>query len=147
MIFIEWDEYLKDVKSLCDKIREEYDLSKCIAVQGVPRGGLVPAVIISHELGIPFDSHRYIPQTSPDEWVLVIDDIYDLGNTYMDYKLNDHSIVFACVYRKSNLVDKTPDLYYKDLDPTKWIVFPYENTEKAKIDCKEYYSKREKNER
>ena len=44
------------------------------SVMGLPRGGLIPAVMISHELGIPL-------VINPTKNTLVVDDINDTGHT------------------------------------------------------------------
>ena len=48
-IYISWDEFHRDVRALCNKIREDGRYDKIIAIS---RGGMLPAGIIAYELNI-----------------------------------------------------------------------------------------------
>ena len=50
-VYLEWSEIHELVNILCKKIITEYP--NIDSVMGLPRGGLIPAVMISHELGLP----------------------------------------------------------------------------------------------
>ena len=65
-IFLSWDDVNILVDNICDKIR--HDQPNIDSVHGIPRGGLIPAVLISHKLGLP-----YVNVISPN--TLVVDDI------------------------------------------------------------------------
>ena len=75
--FLSWDDVEVLVKKLCDKIL----ISKLEIkdIWGLPRGGLIPAVMISHKLGIPMTKGTITPDT------LIIDDICDSGVTFANY--------------------------------------------------------------
>ena len=49
------------------------------AVGGLPRGGLIAAVMLSHRLSIPFVAQANIASVAGD--ILVVDDICDTGGT------------------------------------------------------------------
>ena len=51
-LFLSWDDINTTVKVLCEKIITEYP--NIDSVMGLPRGGLIPAVLISHQLDLPF---------------------------------------------------------------------------------------------
>ena len=143
MIHIGWNEYVNDVDTLCELL-EEIDLTNCVGIHGVPRGGLIPAVIISHKLGLPLD-HREVPEVdeSKNEWVLIVDDLFDSGETYTQYKkMNPEGMLFVTVYRKDHSnQDNRPDTYVRNIETDKWIIFPYEDSEKAGEDMEEYYER------
>ena len=48
-IFYNWEDIEGRVSDLCQKLKHE----SFEAVYGVPRGGLIVAVLVSHKLGIP----------------------------------------------------------------------------------------------
>ena len=48
------------------------------SIYGIPRGGLIPAVLLSHKLGLPLVQ-------KPKSNSLVVDDISDSGNTFIDF--------------------------------------------------------------
>ncbi len=90
------NEFSDTLNELYDQLQEfQYDL-----VIGLSRGGLVPAVFISHKLGVPMvvaditheqsrgdniDSHsNIIPDIDTNvKSILVVDDIVDSGNTIL----------------------------------------------------------------
>ncbi len=71
-IYLSWDDVNNLVDILCEKIITEKP--NIDSVFGLKRGGLIPAVMVSHKLGLPW-SDVMLPNT------LVIDDICDTGET------------------------------------------------------------------
>jgi xanthine phosphoribosyltransferase len=106
---------------------------------GIERGGLIPAVMLSHRLGIrQVDSIRATSYT-PDglrkelilrgvepKWndagVLVVDDIIDTGATYHEITKRLPKITFCA------LVTKTahPAITMTTVSSKVWVVFPWE---------------------
>ena len=82
----------KDVNTIISNIKKKYDY-----VVGIKRGGLIPAVCISHALHIPMYSldwsNRDYPANNdnarviqPNSKILLVDDICDTGETIMQIK-------------------------------------------------------------
>ena len=71
--YIDWGEIDSLIFRLMYQIKESG--LKFKNIYGVPRGGLIPAVILSHKLNIPLVKGDIGPDT------LVIDDICDSGET------------------------------------------------------------------
>jgi len=99
--------------------KEDFDF-----LYGIPRGGLVPAVYLSHALDIPLWTgfEKQYPKR-----LLVVDDIADTGKTLLDMRLNtpsDMLVRMATVFYKRRSVVE-PDFYEEVTD--KWIVFPWED--------------------
>jgi adenine/guanine phosphoribosyltransferase-like PRPP-binding protein len=67
-IYLSWDDVSDLVDILCEKIITEQP--QIDSVFGIARGGMIPAVMISHRLGLTW-SNVMLPNT------LVIDDICD----------------------------------------------------------------------
>lgn len=91
-------------------------------VYGLPRGGLVFAVMLSHRLSIPLLS-------APTDGCLIVDDICDSGESLIHYVKNSSGndtknyYISTMYYKQGAIV--TPNFYYKEKDD-KWIVFPWE---------------------
>ena len=71
-LLLSWRDLDDLIEILCKKITEE--LPNIDSVHGIARGGLIPAVLISHQLGLKYTDLIY-PNT------LVVDDICDSGET------------------------------------------------------------------
>lgn len=118
-------------------------------ILGLSRGGLIPGVIISHKLNIPFvpvvfktsesmgdnvndEYNEYLP-TIKESCLLIVDDIADSGHTLLDisdyYRSKQHIVYTAAMYFKESSV-YVPD-YHKFQIPSDapWVKFPWENDE------------------
>ena len=142
---ITWEEYRTAVEKLCKKIVSSK--TKFSVIVGLTRGGLIPAVILSHSSGIQmfaFDPHwlhsdgtaRQQVQLPIDPAVtrsiLVIDDISDSGKTLDKvskfFTARGFNVETAAVFINSKTTCHTPN--YSVMDSKKqWIVFPYEKSE------------------
>ena len=110
-VFVYWDDISILVDELCSTIISSGVQIKSIT--GIERGGLIPAVMISHKLNIP-----YVNKINKD--TLVVDDICVSGetlkNTIAGYTATLH-------YKKT--ASFTPDFYSKEVGD-EWIVYPWE---------------------
>lgn len=139
-----------DIDRGCSNIVQQVLNSQSLpsVVVGLTRGGLIPAVIISHMLGQIASVHMvpvsYSAKTGKGEFkgyantlmplpavnVLIVDDICDSGHTMKEV---------ASFYTNSGYVVRTASLYYKESSlyqptyfwrqiPTDscWIQFPWE---------------------
>jgi len=92
-------------------------------IHGIKRGGLIPAVMLSHILNTPIsdviDSHT-----------LVIDDICDTGETLKFYAEQKCPTV-TLHYKRSAIIEPT---FWRELvDDETWIVYPWERTDSNTI--------------
>ena len=113
-IYISWDDVKRDVETLCTKIFMDYP--NIDSVMGLPRGGLIPAVLVSHELGLPWTMQ-------PGRNTLVIDDINDTGHT-----LNDAPGVYHAVLHHKPTSKFKPNLYAREVGE-EWLVYPWERSD------------------
>lgn len=109
--FVTWQEVEKFVKELKDNFKE----TKFTGVYGIPRGGCVLAVLISHYLDIPF-------LAAPFEGCLVVDDISDSGITLQHYQECGYKIATMFYHKDTRVV---PDFCVAEKSDS-WIVFPWE---------------------
>lgn len=117
-MFISWDDINILVEDLCHTIASSGAQIKSIT--GIERGGLIPAVMISHKLSIPY-------VTKINKHTLVIDDICDTGETLKSIV----SGYTATLHYKPTAIF-TPDFYSKEVG-TEWIVYPWERGDSETI--------------
>lgn len=139
-----WNQIEKGTAFLAIKVSQDITF-KPNAIIGLARGGLMPAVILSHLLEVKMFPVSYSSKMGqgeykgyentlpsfPSEWnILIVDDICDSGYTMRE--VNNH-------YRECGHVVRTATLYYKDGSVIKpdylwqsipkdasWIEFPWE---------------------
>ena len=96
---------------------------KINAVGGLPRGGLIPAVILSHRLGIPFVSQAQIQTTIGN--ILIVDDICDSGKTLKRFKFEENIYTATLHWKQSS--EYQPNYFWEIAYENEWIVYPWEN--------------------
>ena len=109
--FYRWQEFTSDIKKIARRVKKTG--KKFDGVWGPPRGGLVPAVAISHALDLPI-------LLWPTANTLVVDDIADTGATLNSFRRNFIATIFY--HRQSSVV---PNIWIKE-KTTAWVVFPWE---------------------
>ena len=117
-VFLSWDDINILVEDLCHTIASSGVQVKSIA--GIKRGGLIPAVMISHKLNIP-----YVDRINKD--TLVVDDICDTGET-----LKKSIAMYTATLHYKPTAGFTPDFYSKEVG-TEWIVYPWERNDSETI--------------
>jgi hypoxanthine phosphoribosyltransferase len=131
--FCSWQEIehlVKEVALQAGKSGAKYD-----GILGIANGGIIPAKLLSRELGldviqlVPVRNKTVIKSEMPvlnaGKKYLVVDDIYDTGDTYRKVALAlagfDCDFAFCMSRYKSHRM-----ITAKILDHKKWIVFPWE---------------------
>ena len=133
-----YNEYKKDLNTLVKQIQRKkvkYDF-----VLGVERGGLIPAVHLSHRLGIPLKTLSWSSQLKDGSmltWfilrnkkILLVDDIVDSGKTFLEifgkYWDMDTAVL---IYNNINESKIKPDYYGRminRIDTPEWFDFWWE---------------------
>ena len=105
-------------------------------ILGITNGGIIPARLMARELDInriqfiPIRNKKLqkddMPKLNKDKKYLIVDDIYDTGNTFhkvYDFikEFNCDFAFLMCRYQQNNSI-----LVGKILNHEKWIVFPWE---------------------
>ena len=137
-VYMTWS----DVEQACDQIavkfREKVDL-----IVGITRGGLTPAVMLSHRMQLPMmtcnittrdgndvDIDQYIIELSQtSNRILVVDDINDSGLTIEIVKSHLLNCSIATLTHKPNtsVYPDQKDVYSVFESPqSSWVVFPWE---------------------
>ena len=133
--YCNWEEIELLTKIVTDKIRrsnKEYD-----AILGITNGGIIPARLMARELNndyiqlIPVRHKKLYKEEMPlllkDKKYLVIDEIYDTGDTF--FKVYDAVKIFDCdfAFLMSRYKHNSRGIYIgKVLNHNNWIVFPWE---------------------
>jgi uncharacterized protein len=117
-VFVYWDDISVLVDELCNTITSSGVQIKSIT--GIERGGLIPAVMISHKLNIP-----YVNKINKD--TLVVDDICDSGET-----LKNMVAGYTATLHYKKTASFTPDFYSKEVGE-EWIVYPWERNDSDTI--------------
>jgi hypoxanthine phosphoribosyltransferase len=119
-----WEEFEHD----CVKIAAWAKTKHVKNVYGIPRGGLVIAVKLSHLLDLPVVLNR--DDISPD--TLIVDDIVDGGGTIerLLALTGRHSHIASIFYNKS--ATHAPHFFVRE--KSGWVVFPWETERSSKYD-------------
>ena len=121
-IYVSWE----DISRYVAEVKDRYSEENLTGVYGIPRGGAVLAVMVSHALNIP-------TLAAPCKGCLVVDDICDTGESLLHFMKNtsgeeSNGYHIATVYYKENALGIKPE-YYSHLKGNDWIVFPWEMEE------------------
>jgi hypoxanthine phosphoribosyltransferase len=141
-LFYSWQEYDKDILLLNSRIHVSSWFPDYIV--GIKRGGLIPAVSLSHLFKIPMNIINFqlrdgdgcelsdLLELPKDSRILLVDDICDTGETFRaikeEIKQNYLNIKFCSLFYniRQNI---TVDYFARRIDrekDTSWIVFPWE---------------------
>ena len=135
--YCSWQEVESLTRVLAHKIiscRKEYD-----SLLSVTNGGIIPSRLIARELDINYIQFIQIrnkklfkeemPLLNEEKRYLVIDEIYDTGNTFS--QVYDAVKTFNCdfaflISRYKEIISDRTIYVGKILNHNKWIVFPWE---------------------
>jgi hypoxanthine phosphoribosyltransferase len=123
--YVTWNETEELVELLCLQIAKSgYQITD---IYGLQRGGLIPAVMLSHKLGIPMTINSISKTT------LIVDDICDSGETFKElFKIHPKS-KFACLHFKPHTSHFNPDFLANKFFSDAWIVYPWEREDSKTI--------------
>ena len=117
-VYLSWDDINILVEDLCNTITSSG--AHITSVAGIPRGGLIPAIMISHKLNIP-----YVDRINKD--TLVVDDICDTGET-----LKKSIALYTATLHYKPTAGFTPNFYAKEVG-SEWIIYPWERKDSQQI--------------
>lgn len=127
--FYDW----KWVDKQIDKIAQNLERTQLPQlITGIPRGGLIPAVLMSHRYNIPFvdlQAAIKLPEHTRKK-VLVVDDIADSGVTLE--KIEKYNFMTATLARRYSCTFN-PLYVGEDIKNDDWLVFPWESKEAKTI--------------
>jgi len=116
-LFTSWSDIDELIDILAEKVATE--LPHIENIHGIARGGLVPAVMLSHKLDLPYTE---IISTN----TLVVDDICDSGETL----INGLGVYTATLFYKPHTSKRyTPRVFAKVHNGNEWVKFPWEKSQ------------------
>ena len=123
-IYLTW----KDVEDAIESIAYRIKTSsiEINSISGLPRGGLIPAVMLSHKLNIPLYSLGTVVGN-----ILVVDDICDSGETL--HKFKHESNVYTATIHHKQTASVEPTFWYSLVRGDAWIVYPWEQNDSETI--------------
>jgi hypoxanthine phosphoribosyltransferase len=130
-----WAEVDQSVRSFVSLYREAPLTMRAEGVYGEARGGLIPAVMLSHYLQIPLLKER--PSSGVYLWV---DDIVDSGETVEIAIATEKAIAlrWALCLKARSRVAVNYGIFVND---DRWVIFPWEDPEQANQDFLNYHAK------
>ena len=126
-VFMSW----KWVDDQIDELAKRLKDKKLRYISGIPRGGLIPAIMLSHKLGvtyIPFDEAKKFGRHDlriKNEDILLVDDICDSGVTMKDYAPRFITATLCLRYVSETI----PEYYGEKIEDDRWLVFPWERND------------------
>jgi uncharacterized protein len=129
-IFYSWEWLDKTVMELGEQILSSNQEIKYVT--GVPRGGLIPSVMLSHYMNKQYKSYSDAMElTTPErQKVLVIDDISDTGETLLTAEKFGF-VTATLTVRHSTIF--FPDYHIHNIEDERWLVFPWEREDSKAI--------------
>ena len=127
-LYLSWKWVDDQINKIGDKL-EGIDLE---FVSGIPRGGLIPAVMMSHAYGIKYISYssaKMLPLELRNK-TIVIDDISDTGLTMAEAD----KLGFITSSLSTRIGTKTlPRLTGEIIRDDRWLVFPWETLDSIPV--------------
>lgn len=149
-IQVSWEAYITDIWMLANAIRRHQFI--CTAsmqlthIVGIPRGGLIPAVVLCEELQLRWTDEAELKLKAKEPMrchVLLVDDIVDSGHTMLQVLTRialsgfratwSKSITTAAVYTKGEK-GRSVNFSARAFALDEWVVFPYEKDRREKRD-------------
>ena len=147
--YYSWEDLKIDALSIISQVYKTNWMPQYIL--GIKRGGLVPAVVLSHNMNAPMyvmncqlrdgdsgvyiSEPRYLPMTENlDSKILLVDDICDSGETFersIKHLIGVYGFknIKTCCLIYNTSQKFIPDFYARKIDRKKdknWISFPWE---------------------
>ena len=126
-IFLSWKWVDEQLNAIGEQIDTFHNLGHEVKfVAGIPRGGLIPAIMISHRYGLKFLDYTYacnLPQKTKEQ-ILVVDDISDSGETLKEAVTLGFKTATLAVRKGTETFPTFSGSY---ITSDEWLVFPWES--------------------
>ena len=122
-VFLSWKWVDEQLNVIGDRLDNEDEIE---FVTGIPRGGLIPAVMMSHAFNfkyISYSSAKLLPKEIREK-TICIDDISDTGHALIEAKELDFIVCSLAMRSGSKTL---PRFYGEFITDDRWLVFPWES--------------------
>jgi hypoxanthine phosphoribosyltransferase len=147
-ISLGWGDIDEMIESICIKIKAKLgNVLEGYEIIAIAKGGIIPATIISYSLGIKNINlfpivdkkiiHDKIPRFDTAKKYLLIDEIYDTGETFSKTAaclehINHLNVFLIQRYSAAN-PNAADHIVGKTLEDSRWVVFPWEIKPKCMV--------------
>ena len=123
MRHLSWQDFDRAVERIAQRTGER----RFSGIHGIPRGGLVLAVALSHRLALPL-------LLKPQPGCLVVDDVFETGRSLAPYRKLAGAELLVWISKAEPLWWQAVEV----TDSAEWIVFPWEQAARAADDEQGY---------
>lgn len=145
-LVLTWPNFEQWIETLCPLLCSRHP--NLTAVYGPPRGGLVPAVTLSHRLGLRHletvgQLEMQLASGGSPGQILWVDEIVDSGVTLETWRRAFPGTVQAAWCVRAKQMSRFPDLIAHMVpDDADWLVFPWEDRRNWEREQQDYQSRR-----
>ena len=131
-LYVTWDQVEQDIDKIVKDLLKHTEIDYVV---GIPRGGLIVAVMISHRLGVKHMTIDHLEKLEEFDLdidkkkILIVDDISDSGQTLKRFR-KDYTTATLDV---RNTTIAIPQFYANWLDNADWVVYPWERKDSKTI--------------
>jgi len=119
-VYVTWEEFDSSVKLLAERIKQSKVNVRNIC--GIPRGGSIVEICLSHLLSLP------VTEFLDRENTLIVDDVIDTGRT-LENDYHDGYVIASLYWCKESSFK--PYIYVNQKLKNQWIVLPWEYKDKV----------------
>ena len=112
-VYLSWDDIDQLTSIIALQVLVEFP--NIDSIYGIARGGLIPATMLSHKLGIPYSSELTLTS-------LIVDDICDSGQTLKEWE----GYTTAVLHYKPHTACSVPTIHATIHSGDEWIIYPWE---------------------
>jgi len=125
-ILFTWSDFDVAVTNIVARLRAKGIVEKIDVIYGIPRGGLVLAVVLSHRLDRPLtaDFPRAFDEAMSGKRLLMVDDISDTGRTLKRFAAALGACTATIHFVKGSVFE--PDVWVCERPRDAWVVYPWE---------------------
>jgi hypoxanthine phosphoribosyltransferase len=138
VLYMTWEHFEEAMRSAVAELSKHPLIpNQPTGVYGIPRGGLIVAVTLSHRLSIPW-------LAEPQPGCILVDDVIETGHTMQTLINNLHKqhpgLHWATwVWITKNLLPRIS--YHRYVDPKIWVCFPWSDPLKIEEEMKAYHAR------
>ena len=120
-LYFTWADFDNAVSAIVESLERRGLMPRVSRIYGIPRGGLVLAVALSHRLGLPLTLS--LTEVTWKGRTLVVDDISDSGQSLSPFTKTAVCTATIHVVPGTSCV---PDIWVFERPKDKWVVYPWE---------------------
>jgi xanthine phosphoribosyltransferase len=138
VLYVTWEHFEEAIRSaVAEFSKHPLTPDRLTGVYGIPRGGLIIAVTLSHRLSIPW-------LAEPQPGCILVDDVIETGHTMQTLIDKLHKQYPGLHWPAWVWVTKTllPGIrYHCYVDPKTWVCFPWSDPLKVEQEMKAYHAR------